>query len=126
MRARVACGIRLAIIPLAGKMARAMSDDFQTSVAGEALHITVNLPRLDASSSASIKDHLKNRFDPDVRRAEVDLGSVHFIDSSGVGFLLGIYRKLPEDGAEVILRNVQPPVQAVLELLRLHRVFKVE
>ena len=103
-----------------------MSDDFQTSVTGEALHITVNLPRLDASSSASIKDHLKNRFDPDVRRAEVDLGSVHFIDSSGVGFLLGIYRKLPEEGAEVILRNVQPPVQAVLELLRLHRVFKVE
>ena len=102
-----------------------MSDDFQTSISGEALQITVNLPRLDASSSASIKDHLKNRFDPDVRRAEVDLRSVHFIDSSGVGFLLGIYRKLPAEGAEVVLRNVQPPVQAVLELLRLHRVFKV-
>ena len=86
----------------------------------------VNIPRLDASSSASIKEHLNNRFDPNVRRAEVDLGSVQFIDSSGVGFLLGIYRKLPAEGAEVILRNVQPPVQAVLELLRLHRVFKLE
>ncbi|MEI8309678.1 MAG: STAS domain-containing protein [Verrucomicrobiota bacterium] len=103
-----------------------MADDFQTNVVGDALHIAVNLPRLDASSSASIKDHLKDRMDPGVRRADVDLGSVQFIDSSGVGFLLGIYRKLPNDGAEVILRNVQPPVQAVLELLRLHRVFKME
>ena len=103
-----------------------MADDFQTNVAGDTLHIAVNLPRLDANSSASIKDHLKDRMDPGVRRAEVDLGAVQFIDSSGVGFLLGIYRKLPNDGAVVILRNVQPPVQAVLELLRLHRVFKME
>lgn len=103
-----------------------MADEFLTNIAGDTLHITVDIPRLDASSSASIKDHLKNRLAPDIRRAVVDLGSVHFIDSSGVGFLLGIYRKLPGDGAEVILRNVQPPVQAVLELLRLHRVFKVE
>jgi len=102
-----------------------MADEFLTNIVGDSLHITVDIPRLDASSSASIKDHLKSRFDPGVRRAEVDLGSVQFIDSSGVGFLLGIYRKLPEDGAEVVLRNVQPPVQAVLELLRLHRVFKL-
>ena len=102
-----------------------MADDFQTNVAGEVLHIAVILPRLDASSSASIKDHLKSRLDPGVKRAEVEMGSVQFIDSSGVGFLLGIYRNLPAEGAEVILRNVQPPVQAVLELLRLHRVFKL-
>jgi anti-sigma B factor antagonist len=102
-----------------------MADDFQTNVAGEVLHIEVNLPRLDASSSSAIKDHLKSRIDPGVKRAEVELGTVQFIDSSGVGFLLGIYRNLPADGAEVILRNVRPPVQAVLELLRLHRVFKL-
>ena len=116
----------IAYSPPGGKNETPMADDFQTKVADEVLHITVNLARLDASSSASIKEHLKNRLDPDVRRAEVELGSVQFIDSSGVGFLLGIYRKLPNDGAEVILRNVRPPVQAVLELLRLHRVFKVE
>ncbi|MEI6491541.1 MAG: STAS domain-containing protein [Verrucomicrobiota bacterium] len=102
-----------------------MADEFQTNIVGDALHIAVSLARLDAGSSALIKAHLQDRIDPDVRRAEVDLGSVQFIDSSGVGFLLGIYRKLPNDGAEVILRNVQPPVQAVLELLRLHRVFKL-
>ena len=33
---------------------------------------------------------------------------------------------LPQEGADVTLRNVQPGVLAVLELLRLHRIFKVE
>ena len=103
-----------------------MDEEFQTKVVGEVLNIFVSLPRLDAGTSASIKEHLKMSFDPSVKRAAVDMGSVQFIDSSGVGFLLGIYRKLPKDGAEVTLRNVQPGVQAVLELLRLHRIFKVE
>lgn len=102
-----------------------MADEFQTKVVGEVLHIAVNLSRLDASASASLKNHLKHQFDPAVKRAEVDLGSVQFVDSSGIGFLLGIYRKLPGTDAEVTLHNVLPGVRAVLELLRLHRVFKV-
>ncbi|MFZ4775212.1 MAG: STAS domain-containing protein [Terrimicrobiaceae bacterium] len=103
-----------------------MSDEFQTNVIGGVLHIVINLSRLDASSSASLKSQLNFNLDPAVSRAEVEMGSVQFVDSSGIGFLLGIYRKLPKDAAEVILLHVQPGVQAVLELLRLHRVFKVE
>ncbi len=103
-----------------------MANEFQKSVVDGVLHVSVYLPRLDASSAASIKDQLKADLDTGVRRAEVDMASVQFIDSSGIGFLLGMYRKLPKEGAEVLLRNVHPSVQAVLELLRLHRVFKVE
>lgn len=102
-----------------------MTDSFRTKVSGDVLYISMNIPRLDASSAAAIKNELNMELDPAVKRAEVELGNVRFIDSSGIGVLLGIYRKLPGDDAEVILRNVQPGVQAVLELLRLHRVFKV-
>lgn len=102
-----------------------MADEFQTNVTDGVLHIAVNIPRLDAGSSAALKSQLKPELDPAVQSAEVELGNVQFIDSSGIGFLLGIYRKLPGDASVVILRNVQPGVQAVLELLRLHRVFKV-
>jgi len=103
-----------------------MSDEFQIKVIGEVLYISVNLVRLDANSTATIKKNLKLDLNPTVKRAEVDIGHVNFIDSSGVGLLLGIYRKLPMENAQVILHNVQPCVLAVLELLRLHRVFKVE
>ncbi|MFZ4681015.1 MAG: STAS domain-containing protein [Terrimicrobiaceae bacterium] len=103
-----------------------MASELQTKVDEGVLQIILNLPRLDASSSASLKKQLAFDLDPSVQRAEVDLGEVQFIDSSGIGVLLSIYRKLPQEGADVTLRNVRAGVQAVLELLRLHRIFKVE
>jgi anti-anti-sigma factor len=104
----------------------AMADEFQTKVENGALQIFLNLPRLDASASGSLKKQLAFDLDPSVQRVEVDMKTVQFIDSSGIGVLLSIYRKLPQEGADVTLRNVHPGVLAVLELLRLHRIFKVE
>ena len=103
-----------------------MNDQFQTKVTDGVLYIVVNLARLDASSAAALKQQLNFSLDPSVKRAEVEMGTVQFIDSSGVGVLLSIYRKLPQDGAEVLLRNVCSGVRAVLELLRLHRIFKID
>lgn len=103
-----------------------MADEFQTKLSGETLHVVVSIPRLDASSAALLKQHLIQVLEPGVKRAEIDLGAVQFIDSSGIGVLLSIYRKLPEDGSGILLRGVSPGVMAVIELLRLHRVFKFE
>lgn len=102
-----------------------MAQALQTKVEGDTLHIFMSVARLDASAAASLKDQLQFTLDPAVKRAEVDLDGLKFIDSSGIGLLLSIYRKLPADGAEVVLHNVDPAVLSVLELLRLHRIFKV-
>lgn len=103
-----------------------MAEEFQTTMRDGVLSVIVNIPRLDASSAAELKQKLGFELDPSIRRAEVEMGGVQFIDSSGIGVLLGIYRKLPQNEAEVILRNVQSSVRAVIELLRLQRVFKIE
>ena len=70
----------------------------------------------------------------------IDLGDVSFIDSSGLGALVsalkmvktskdrrrgprpGAVRRPPQRG-DIRLANVQPPVVALLEIIRLHRVF---
>lgn len=103
-----------------------MAEEFQFNMRDGVLYLVLNLPRLDASSAAKLKQELAFDFDPSIRKAEVDMANIQFIDSSGIGVLLSIYRKLPPDGAEVTLRNVQSGVQAVIELLRLHRVFKIQ
>lgn len=102
-----------------------MENMFQTKVENGVLQISLNLVRLDASASASLKKDLAFEIDPSVQRAEVDMGQVQFIDSSGIGVLLSIYRKFPQEGTDVTLLHVHPGVLAVLELLRLHRIFKV-
>lgn len=46
----------------------------------------------------------------------VNLQQVGFIDSSGLGALLGRYRRAREDGARVSVAGAPPPVRAVLQM----------
>lgn len=102
-----------------------MSEVWTSSMEGDLLSIGLKTQRLDASMVAALKQKLNIEVPPSISRAEVDMDGINFLDSSGVGILLSIYRKLPAEGAEVILRNVDPAVRSTLELLRLHRVFKL-
>jgi len=72
---------------------------------------------------ANSRKRANELWQPEVERLTIDLRAVSFLDSSGVGALLSVYKKLPPDKPSVKLLNVQPPVQTVVELLRLHRIF---
>ena len=48
-----------------------------------------------------------------------DLGHVTFMDSSGVGLLLGTRRFCQEQGKAFRLRNPSPPIKKLLDMLRL-------
>lgn len=89
------------------------------------LHAALSINRLDASSSQDFKKQVEAIWSPEVSRVELDFEKVDFIDSSGVGALLGVYKRLPGDEPNVRLKRVQAPVQSVIELLRLHRIFDI-
>jgi len=81
---------------------------------------------MDAATVSRFKEQIAEFWEKGLERAAIDMASVEFIDSSGVGALLGIYRRFPEGSASVTLRNMRPQVQSVIELLRLHRIFTIE
>jgi len=89
------------------------------------LCLTVNAVRLDAATARDFKKACDEFWKPGVERLTIDLRSVEFLDSSGVGALLSVYKKLPADKPSVKLLHVQPAVQTVIELLRLHRIFTI-
>jgi anti-sigma B factor antagonist len=89
------------------------------------LCLTVHTTRLDAASARDFKKACDEYWQPTVERLTIDLREVEFLDSSGVGALLSVYKKLPADKPSVKLLHVQPPVQTVIELLRLHRIFTI-
>jgi anti-sigma B factor antagonist len=89
------------------------------------LCLTVHAPRLDAASAREFKKICDECWQPGIERLAIDLRSVDFLDSSGVGALLSVYKKLPADKPSVKLLHVQPAVQTVIELLRLHRIFTI-
>jgi anti-anti-sigma factor len=93
---------------------------------GGRLDLVVKSTRLDAANARDFKAECSEVLQPDVSMVTADLSAVEFIDSSGVGALLSIYRRLGPGGASVKLRHARPTVQSVIELLRLHRIFELE
>jgi anti-sigma B factor antagonist len=100
----------------------AMASVLSSTRQGDLLALTVTTPRLDAYAVRDFKASVEAAWSPVVRRASVDMSAVEFLDSSGVGALLSVYKRLPAPGS-VRLENVRPAVQTVIELLRLHRIF---
>ncbi len=94
------------------------------TIAG-ALKAEVGVSRLDAASTRDFKRRVDAIWGDDVQSVELDFSRVEFIDSSGVGALLGVYKRLPEGSGSVRLTRVKAPVQSVIELLRLHRIFEI-
>jgi len=83
-------------------------------------------PQFTAATVPDFKAALDAAWNLSISRVILDMRSVEFIDSSGVGALLGIQKRLPFQGEPVTLCNAGPAVTGVLELLRLQRVFKIE
>ena len=90
------------------------------------LHLRVKVPRLDAAAAGDFKAECAAVWRPTVERLIIDLGAVDFLDSSGIGALLSVHKRLPAEKPGVTLINLRPPVQAVIELLRLHRIFDIQ
>ncbi|HEX4110246.1 MAG TPA: STAS domain-containing protein [Solirubrobacteraceae bacterium] len=53
----------------------------------------------------------------------VDLGSTSFLDSSGLGVLIGALRALRERDAELVLVNRNPSIARTMSITGLDRVF---
>lgn len=89
------------------------------------LSITVEIDSVDANTARAFKDEVGDLLSDKHESVEIDLGRVNFMDSSGIGALLNIYKKLGKGEGQVKLLHVKPEVLTVIELLRLHRVFNI-
>jgi anti-sigma B factor antagonist len=55
----------------------------------------------------------------------LDLQSLNFIDSSGLGALLSALRTVNDGGGALKIYNMTKPVRALFELVRMHRIFAI-
>ena len=104
----------------------ATMETIDAEIDGTTLKIFVKVARLGASTAQEFKRECQKIWISKINDVWMDLSQVTFLDSSGVGALLGLYKLLPKASPCFKLRRVQPAVQAMIELLRLHRVFDVE
>ncbi len=96
------------------------------SIERKELRLRLKVRQFDAAVLPEFKQALDAAWKPDTLRVVLELSAVELIDSSGVGALLSVQKRLPAKGEAVILRGARPAIVSVLELLRLHRVFRLE
>ncbi len=60
------------------------------------------------------------------RKTVLDLSSIEFMDSSGLGLIMGRYSLMQKIGGELTLRNPNPRIVKIFELAGLCRMVKIE
>lgn len=63
---------------------------------------------------------------PDLTTAVLDFSQTTFMDSSGIGALVGCWKVAQQAGARLILRHVSPQVMNILSLADLDKLFEIE
>ncbi|MCL6638747.1 MAG: anti-sigma F factor antagonist [Firmicutes bacterium] len=78
---------------------------------------------LDLASAGRFRAALEEALDRHpVRNIVFNLERVTFIDSSGLGVLLGRYKRIAKSGGRVLIVGAQPQVRRILELSGLLRI----
>lgn len=80
--------------------------------------------RLDISRSDTLETAVRNRLKENMQPLVINLARVTYISSSGVGALLGIYRFMGEHRKQLVLCEISPAVQKLLDVVELGQLFK--
>ncbi|HEY7954633.1 MAG TPA: STAS domain-containing protein [Polyangia bacterium] len=78
---------------------------------------------LDATSTPELRPLLDQLVADKRAQVTVDLEKLRLIDSSGVGAIISLYKRIRAQGGEVAVKNAKDQPLAIFRLLRLDRVF---
>ena len=92
--------------------------------AGDAVVVKFAENRLEARLADEFKKKLTYLIDKDFKKIAIDISSVKFIDSTGLGALVSALKLVGGEG-DLVLAGVDEAVMKVLSLTRMDRVFKI-
>ena len=80
---------------------------------------------LDHHSAQAMREEMDAEMeDRQIRTLILDLRDLTFMDSSGIGVIIGRYRLLSRRGGSVYVRNMSPQVEKLFTLSGLHRIIQ--
>jgi len=80
---------------------------------------------LDQNSSQRVRTELDDLLeDSRIRRLIFDMRNLTFMDSSGIGVIIGRYRTLSGRGGSVSVRNEAPHIQRIMKLTGLYTILE--
>lgn len=86
--------------------------------------IKINIDTLDFNNVKDFKSEIQAVLQ-NQKLVLIDMQSLDFVDSSGLGALLSVLRTVNDNGGELKLYDMKKPVRALFELVRMHRIFAI-
>lgn len=91
---------------------------------GAVVILSVQKARIDAESASHLGEEARPIIAATQGDCVIDLDHVTFLDSSGIGMLVGLLKAIGQD-RRLILCGLAPAVQRVMKLTRLDAVFLI-
>ncbi len=85
--------------------------------------LSVLQPRLDLRSAGDLKNAVADLMARQHRRIVLDLGQVAFVDSSGLGAIVGALKLVGREG-ELVVCGLNESVSTLFKLTRMDKVFR--
>ena len=98
--------------------------NIKVHICGDTLNIE-GIKELSAANANTFRDQVRGALSERLKNIDVDMSQSMFLDSCGLGALISLHKTACTRGGTVRLLNPTPPVQQILELTRLHRVFEI-
>jgi len=99
-------------------------DNMKLQLSTETVSVS-DIRELDVNNSNDFRDQVRASMSESQRFIEIDLSETTFLDSCGLGALIALHKTTCSRNGIVRLLNPAPPVQQILELTRMHRIFEV-
>ncbi|MGL6105694.1 STAS domain-containing protein [Romboutsia sp.] len=81
---------------------------------------------LDVSTCDKLKEHLHKLTDEEVIDIKMDLTNLDYIDSTGLGVMIGVLKKLKINEKDIYIINPKTNVKKIFTITGLDKIFKVE
>lgn len=87
----------------------------------------VNLEgELDVSTADKLKEYLHKLVDEKLLDIKINLSNLDYIDSTGLGVMIGILKKIKSENKEIYIINPKSNVKKIFTITGLDKIFKVE
>lgn len=100
--------------------------EFRVSVSGASDAAVVAVSgELDVASAPALRQELYRVIDQQPSKVVVDLAEMEFIDSTGLGVLVGALKRVKEQGGTLELRALSPSARRVFDITGLSKAFTI-
>lgn len=81
---------------------------------------------LDVSTADKLKEHLHKLAEKEIVDMKINLTNLDYIDSTGLGVMIGVLKKLKISDKEIYIINPKSNVKKIFTITGLDKIFKVE